>query len=143
MAVEFEQDHAVADLARRTREFVQEVVIPVEEQHRGVVHDEFVRTRLQKSAKAGRPGEPGGRTMFLVDADNPGMTMVRHVDTLDESLFGGHLEVLFDNCAVPGEVVLGAVDEGRPFRIYDGASEAHRWAIARRVVRRHTATVAA
>ncbi|MDT7709252.1 MAG: acyl-CoA dehydrogenase, partial [Pseudonocardiales bacterium] len=216
---------------------------------------------------AGAPGDPGGATMFLVDAENPGMTMVRHIDTLDESLFGGHLEVLFDNCVVPDEAVLGEVDGGfryaqvrlgparmthcmrwlgiarraqdiavaraverelfgsrladlgmvqqmiadneidiaaarglilqacweldqgrsasqatsiaktfsaeaiwrvvdrslqicgslgvsgdvllgrflrevRPFRIYDGASEAHRWAIARRVVRRHTTTVA-
>jgi acyl-CoA dehydrogenase len=241
MAVDFEQDPAVVELARRTREFVAEVVIPVEEQYRGVVHDESVRAQLQKGAKdagvfaphvgaafgghgldmraraavfeeagysllgplalniaapdegnlhmleiiatevqkqrylaplaagdirscfamtepapgagsdpaaltttatkvaggwridgrkwfitgaegagfaicmartAGAPGYPGGATMFLVDADNPGMTMVRHIDTLDESLFGGHLEVLFDNCMVPDDAVLGEVDEG-------------------------------
>jgi acyl-CoA dehydrogenase len=29
--------------------------------------------------------------------------------------------------------------EVRPFRIYDGPSESHRWAIARRVLRRHDA----
>jgi acyl-CoA dehydrogenase len=397
VAVELEQEPIVVDLVRRTREFVREVVVPVEEQYRGVVHDETVRTQLQKGAKdagvfaphvgaafgghgldmraraavfeeagysllgplalniaapdegnmhmleiiateeqklrylaplaageirscfamtepapgagsdpsaltttavkvpggwridgrkwfitgadgagfaicmartAGAPGDSGGATMFLVDADNPGMTMVRHIDTLDESLFGGHLEVGFDNCVVPDDAVLGEVDEGfryaqvrlgparmthcmrwlgiarraqdiavgraverelfgsrladlgmvqqmiadseidiaaarglilqacweldqgrsgsqatsiaktfsaeaiwrvvdrslqicgslgvsgdvllgrflrevRPFRIYDGASEAHRWAIARRVVRRHTATVPA
>ena len=395
MAIELDQDPTVADLARRTREFVREVVIPVEEEHRGVVHDESVRAQLQKAAKdagvfaphvsstfgghgldmraraavfeeagysllgplalniaapdegnmhmleilateeqkqrflaplaagdirscfamtepapgagsdpsallttatkvadgwriggrkwfitgadgagfaicmartSGAPGEQGGATMFLVEADNPGMTMVRHIDTLDESLFGGHLEVLFEDCVVPDNAVLGGVDEGfraaqvrlgparmthcmrwlgiarraqdiavaraverelfgspladlgmvqqmiadneidiaaarglilqacweldqgrsgtqstsiaktfsaeaiwrvvdrslqicgslgvsgdillsrflrevRPFRIYDGASEAHRWGIARRVVRRHSATV--
>jgi acyl-CoA dehydrogenase len=30
--------------------------------------------------------------------------------------------------------------EVRPFRVYDGASEVHRWAIARRAVRRHQAS---
>src|SRR5690606_3429049 len=37
---------------------------------------------------------------------------VRHIDTLDEALFGGHCEVVFDNCVVPDEAVLGEVDEG-------------------------------
>lgn len=53
-----------------------------------------------------------GATMFLVDADNPGMRLVRHIDTLDESLYGGHLEVLFEDCRVPDDAVLGEVDEG-------------------------------
>ncbi|RBM21533.1 acyl-CoA dehydrogenase [Prauserella sp. PE36] len=61
---------------------------------------------------SGRPGETGGATMFLVDADNPGMKPVRHIDTLDESLYGGHIELVFDNCVVPDEAVLGEVDEG-------------------------------
>jgi acyl-CoA dehydrogenase len=61
---------------------------------------------------SGEPGERGGATMFLVDADNPGMQLVRHIETLDESLYGGHLEVRFDGCVVPDEAVLGAVDEG-------------------------------
>jgi acyl-CoA dehydrogenase len=61
---------------------------------------------------AGAPGDAGGATMFLVDADNPGFTMVRHIDTLDESLYGGHLEVLFDGCVVPDSAVLGEVDQG-------------------------------
>jgi acyl-CoA dehydrogenase len=50
--------------------------------------------------------------MFLVDADNPGMKLLRHIDTLDQSLYGGHLEVLFDGCIVPDDAVLGEVDEG-------------------------------
>src|ERR1700761_7834894 len=61
---------------------------------------------------SGDPGQPGGATMFLVDQDNPGMKVVRHIDTLDESLFGGHIELIFDNCFVPEDAVLGAVDEG-------------------------------
>ncbi|MGQ4601060.1 acyl-CoA dehydrogenase family protein [Nocardia sp. R6R-6] len=61
---------------------------------------------------AGAPGDPGGATMFLVDADNPGMKTVRHIETLDESLYGGHIELLFDNCVVPDEAVLGEVDQG-------------------------------
>ena len=61
---------------------------------------------------SGEPGDRGGATMFLVDADNPGMKVVRHIETLDESLFGGHCEVVFDNCVVPHDAVLGEVDQG-------------------------------
>jgi acyl-CoA dehydrogenase len=61
---------------------------------------------------SGEPGQPGGATMFLIEADNPGMKVVRHIDTLDESLFGGHIELTFDHCFVPEDAVLGAVDEG-------------------------------
>src|SRR5690349_9859529 len=42
---------------------------------------------------SGEPGHTGGATMFLVDANTPGMKVVRHIDTLDESLFGGHIEL--------------------------------------------------
>ncbi|GAA0669560.1 hypothetical protein GCM10009535_56750 [Streptomyces thermocarboxydovorans] len=39
---------------------------------------------------------------------------------------------------ISGEVLLSRfLREVRPFRIYDGPSETHRWTIARRVVRRH------
>lgn len=61
---------------------------------------------------SGQPGDRGGATMFFVDAGNPGMRIVRHIETLDESLFGGHIEIEFDNCVVPDEAVLGSVDEG-------------------------------
>ncbi|MFZ3561300.1 acyl-CoA dehydrogenase family protein [Streptomyces sp. BH055] len=61
---------------------------------------------------SGEVGDRGGATMFLVDSDNPGMKTVRHIETLDESLFGGHIELLFDDCFVPDDAVLGAVDEG-------------------------------
>ncbi|WP_166354506.1 acyl-CoA dehydrogenase family protein [Phytoactinopolyspora limicola] len=61
---------------------------------------------------SGQPGDLGGATMFLVDADNPGMKQLRHIETLDESLYGGHMEILFDECVVPDDAVLGEVDEG-------------------------------
>ncbi|MGH4009533.1 MAG: acyl-CoA dehydrogenase family protein [Pseudonocardiaceae bacterium] len=61
---------------------------------------------------SGAPGEHGGATMFLVDAGNPGMKVVRHIPTLDDSVFAGHHEVLFDGCVVADDAVLGEVDEG-------------------------------
>lgn len=241
MAVDFAPDPDVAELAARTAAFVRETVVPVEEEHGGVVPSEDVRVRLQKAAKAagvfaphaspefgghgldmrgraavfeeagysllgplalniaapdegnvhmleaiaseeqkrrylaplaagdvrscfamtepapgagsdpdalttravrvpggwridgrkwfitgadgaafaivmartaGEPGDRGGATMFLVDADNPGMRVGRHIPTLDESLYGGHLEVDFEGCVVPDEAVLGEVDQG-------------------------------
>ncbi|NJN40351.1 MAG: hypothetical protein HC807_05165 [Gammaproteobacteria bacterium] len=36
---------------------------------------------------------------------------------------------------VNGEIVAHIVAELRPFRIYDGPSETHRWALARRALR--------
>ncbi|WP_214109350.1 acyl-CoA dehydrogenase family protein [Acrocarpospora catenulata] len=241
MPIDLAPDSATAELARRTAAFVREVVIPVEEEHRGVVPAEEVRTRLQQAAKdagvfaphvateygglgldmrgratvfeeagysllgplalniaapdegnmhmleaiataeqkerylrplasgatrscfamtepapgagsdpamlttraervpggwridgrkwfitgadgagfaicmartSGEPGDGGGATMFLVDAGNPGMQLIRHIDTLDESLYGGHVELLFDNCVVGEDAILGEVDQG-------------------------------
>jgi acyl-CoA dehydrogenase len=60
----------------------------------------------------GAPGDPGGATMFLVDAGNPGMKVVRNIETLDEGLFGGHSEIVFDGCEVTDDQVLGEVDRG-------------------------------
>lgn len=61
---------------------------------------------------AGSPGDQAGATMFLVDADNPGMKTIRHIETLDESLYGGHIELSFEDCFVPDSAVLGEVDQG-------------------------------
>jgi acyl-CoA dehydrogenase len=61
---------------------------------------------------SGEAGQRGGATMLLVDGDNPGMRVVRDLDTLDEGLFAGHSEVVFENCRVGPESVLGEVDEG-------------------------------
>jgi acyl-CoA dehydrogenase len=61
---------------------------------------------------SGVPGDSGGATMFLVDTDNPGFKLIRHIDTLDENLYGGHAELLFDGCLVADDAVLGDVDKG-------------------------------
>ncbi|MFD7516508.1 acyl-CoA dehydrogenase family protein [Streptomyces niveus] len=60
----------------------------------------------------GSPGDAGGATMFLVDAGNPGMKIVRNIDTLDQGLFGGHSELVFEDCEVGDDAVLGEVDQG-------------------------------
>jgi acyl-CoA dehydrogenase len=50
--------------------------------------------------------------MFLVDADNPGMRVERDIGTLDQGLYAGHSEVVFDGCRIGPEAVLGEVDRG-------------------------------
>ncbi|MDX6527580.1 MAG: acyl-CoA dehydrogenase [Gaiellales bacterium] len=54
----------------------------------------------------------GGATMFMVDAENPGFSLVRRIGTLDHAMSGGHCEVDFSDCLVRDDAVLGAVDEG-------------------------------
>ncbi|MDV6264404.1 acyl-CoA dehydrogenase family protein [Rhodococcoides yunnanense] len=61
---------------------------------------------------SGKPGDRGGATMFLAPADTAGITVGRHIGTLDKAMIGGHCEVFFENAFVPDENVLGAVDEG-------------------------------
>jgi alkylation response protein AidB-like acyl-CoA dehydrogenase len=61
---------------------------------------------------SGRPGTPGGATMFLAPADSEGITVGRHIGTLDRSMVGGHCEVRFEDVLVPDERVLGEVDQG-------------------------------
>ncbi len=51
-------------------------------------------------------------TMFLVDAGNPGMSVTRVIDTIDSTFSGGHAEVVFDQCQVGDDAVLGRADEG-------------------------------
>lgn len=58
------------------------------------------------------PGSAGGATMFLAPADTPGITVGRHVGTMDKSMLGGHGEVFFEDAFVPDDSVLGGVDEG-------------------------------
>jgi acyl-CoA dehydrogenase len=53
-----------------------------------------------------------GATMFLVDADAPGVTVERVVEAMDRSFPGGHAVVRFDDCRVADDAVLGAVGEG-------------------------------
>ena len=51
-------------------------------------------------------------TMFLVDADNPGMRIIRRIPSLDAGFPGGHCEVAFRDCVVQDDAVLGKAGEG-------------------------------
>ncbi len=83
---------------------------------------------------ASEPGDNAGATMFLVDAGNPGMKIVRHIET--------HVVQICGSLGVSGDILLSRfLREVRPFRIYDGPSETSRWGIARRVLRPHSAAV--
>jgi acyl-CoA dehydrogenase len=53
-----------------------------------------------------------GATMFLVDTDTPGWTLVRRVESLDVGFAGGHAEVALESCRVPSDAILGEVHEG-------------------------------
>ena len=61
---------------------------------------------------SGDPGQRGGATMFLVPATTPGLSVGRHIGTLDHSMLGGHCEVAFDNVLVGEDAILGEVDQG-------------------------------
>lgn len=58
------------------------------------------------------PGDDGGPTMFLTDTNAPGMRVARTIDSLDHSFTGGHGEVVFEDCRVPADQVLGEVGKG-------------------------------
>lgn len=61
---------------------------------------------------SGRPGDRDGATIFLLPTDSPGIEIVRNIDTLDQSLFGGHAEMIFDGVEVDESAVLGEVGRG-------------------------------
>ena len=61
---------------------------------------------------SGDVGSAGGATMFIAPADRAGITVVRHVETMDRSMIGGHCEMTFEDVFVPDADVLGGVDEG-------------------------------
>ena len=50
--------------------------------------------------------------MFLANADTPGITVGRHINTIDKAMIGGHCEVTFEDVFVPDEDILGEVDQG-------------------------------
>jgi acyl-CoA dehydrogenase len=56
--------------------------------------------------------EDAGATMFLVDAENPGFRIERVIEATDRAFPGGHAEVLFEDCEVGEDAVLGEVGEG-------------------------------
>ena len=52
-------------------------------------------------------------TMFLVEMDSPGITIERILDTIDNSMPGGHAVIALDKVRVPADQILG--EEGRGF----------------------------
>jgi acyl-CoA dehydrogenase len=61
---------------------------------------------------SGQPGDAGGATMFLAPAESAGIEVVRHINTQDRSMIGGHCEMTFTDTFVPDDDVLGGVNEG-------------------------------
>jgi acyl-CoA dehydrogenase len=59
-----------------------------------------------------RGDSPAGATMFLVDADHPGLRVERHVGSMDIGFVGGHGEVVLEDCTVGSDAVLGEVGRG-------------------------------
>ncbi|MDA8194472.1 MAG: acyl-CoA dehydrogenase family protein [Thermaerobacter sp.] len=53
-------------------------------------------------------------SMFIVDRDTPGMRVVRDVPVMGDAL-GGHSEIVFDNCRIPADHLLG--ERGAGFRL--------------------------
>ena len=55
---------------------------------------------------------PEGPTMFLVEVGTKGLEQLRMIPTLDHQTPGGHCQILFSRCEVPGEAVLGEPGKG-------------------------------
>jgi acyl-CoA dehydrogenase len=53
-----------------------------------------------------------GATMFLCDLPDPAVRIERVLDTIDSSMPGGHSIVAIDGLRLPGDQILGEVDEG-------------------------------
>ncbi|QOF76440.1 acyl-CoA dehydrogenase family protein [Variovorax sp. 38R] len=53
-----------------------------------------------------------GPTQFIVDMDNPGLSLVRAIKAIDPFAVGGHGELRFTACRVSGDAVLGEVGSG-------------------------------
>jgi acyl-CoA dehydrogenase len=58
---------------------------------------------------------PQGATMFLVEDDNPGFQVGRRMPATDTVFAGGHCEVVFRDCFVADDAVLGEVGQGFRF----------------------------
>jgi acyl-CoA dehydrogenase len=53
-----------------------------------------------------------GPTQFIVHTGNPGFRLVRAIHAIDPYAIGGHGEILFEDCHVSGDAVLGEVGQG-------------------------------
>jgi acyl-CoA dehydrogenase len=56
--------------------------------------------------------ESGGATMFLTELDRPGIKIERILDTIDNSMTGGHAVVRLTDLDISSDMVLGEVDQG-------------------------------
>jgi acyl-CoA dehydrogenase len=59
-----------------------------------------------------RSGNDVGATIFLCDADEPGIELVEVLDTMDSNMVGGHSVVDFKDLHVRPDQVLGQVGQG-------------------------------
>lgn len=55
---------------------------------------------------------PEGACMFLVDLPDPAVSIVRVLDTIDDSMPGGHSEIAIEGLRVPGDQMLGEPGQG-------------------------------
>lgn len=55
--------------------------------------------------------KPGGPTMLLSDMNAPGISLIRALNSIDNSFTGGHWEVALENVRIAKENVLGEVGE--------------------------------
>ncbi len=167
----------VEQLASRTREFVRDVVIPVEEEVGGSVHaapDELRRSLQKQASQAGLltphvPTEWGGcgldvrgQSVVFEEAgysllgplalncsapDEGNMHLLEVVASEEQKeeylrpLAAGETRSCFAMTepapgagSDPSMLLSRYLREVRPFRIYDGPSEVHRWAIGRRAI---------
>ncbi|MEP3029715.1 MAG: acyl-CoA dehydrogenase [Erythrobacter sp.] len=63
-------------------------------------------------AKSIEPDSEGGACLFLVDLPDPAIQTERVLDTIDNSMPGGHAVITIDNLRVPADQMLGEAGEG-------------------------------
>lgn len=63
-------------------------------------------------AKSVQAGSEGGACMFLVDLPDTAIRIERVLDTIDNSMPGGHAVVEIENLRVPADQMLGVAGEG-------------------------------
>ena len=73
----------------------------------GDIADYSIVMALTDAARRAR----GGITLFLVDRDTPGFSVARHQSMMGHRGYG-HAELVFDNCQIPEDAVLGEVGDG-------------------------------
>ncbi|WP_435179007.1 acyl-CoA dehydrogenase family protein [Actinacidiphila sp. bgisy145] len=114
MAIDFTFEPDLVELRERTADFVRAVVLPAEQ--------ELLRQAAWTLDQGGGKHESSVAKTFTAEA--VGRVVDRAVQVC------GAL-------GISGDLPLAAyLREVRPFRIYDGPSETHRWSIGRRALRR-------